>query len=520
MADVPQWLANMRVITGTTETPGDADNPKILAMADEIARIWGGQPGMDGIEAYCAQYTHDSIAWCGLTVGFCVSEAGYRPAYKPPPADDTDRFLWAQSFASDDNFVEISQPVPGAIVVMTRSGGGHVTLFEEWSGEMLRCRGGNQSDAINVQSYDPDDVIAYVWPRGAPMPNIPRAELSRGDSGPDVEYLQTVLGLPVDGEFGPTTQGGVIGFQQSCGLDADGVVGEQTWAEVDDLKKRLDASAPPLSAAEIEQISDIARNSEIAEYSWRDRGRAPVGYVVGHALAFATAVRRLELGTSDAGVMAAGERGQPDTDVLSWYKDEFEALEMDNKLSSVSTMRHLFALQMGLGMRESSGRYCEGRDTSASNTSPDTAEAGLFQTSWNIRSCSSAIPPLLSEFNTAPQGFLEQYDDGVTPSGGELQNYGDGQDGTVYQWLSKYCPLFHTLVTGVGMRRLRQHWGPLNRKEAELRREADEMLKDVQEFIEGREPAPPDPQPATVDIQISASGPVTVTVNGTPIGEV
>jgi len=39
---------------------------------------------------------------------------------------------------------------------------------------------------------------------------------------------------------------------------------------------------------------------------------------------------------------------------------------------------------MGLGMRESSGRYCEGRDRNANNVTSDTAEAGLFQMSWDI----------------------------------------------------------------------------------------------------------------------------------------
>jgi hypothetical protein len=41
---------------------------------------------------------------------------------------------------------------------------------------------------------------------------------------------------------------------------------------------------------------------------------------------------------------------------------------------------------LGHGMRESSGRHCEGRDLSADNVQSDTAEAGLFQTSYNAHS--------------------------------------------------------------------------------------------------------------------------------------
>jgi hypothetical protein len=53
MADAPEWLLTMRAISGLSEKPGSADEPKILAMADEIARLY---PEM---RAYCDQYNHD-----------------------------------------------------------------------------------------------------------------------------------------------------------------------------------------------------------------------------------------------------------------------------------------------------------------------------------------------------------------------------------------------------------------------------------------------------------------------------
>jgi hypothetical protein len=72
---------------------------------------------------------------------------------------------------------------------------------------------------------------------------------------------------------------------------------------------------------------------------------------------------------------------------------------MRNDVSGIDTLRHLFVLMIGLGMRESSGRYCEGRDQSASNTSADTAEAGLFQTSWNARACCTLTGTILRQWN-------------------------------------------------------------------------------------------------------------------------
>jgi len=75
--------------------------------------------------------------------------------------------------------------------------------------------------------------------------------------------------------------------------------------------------------------------------------------------------------------------GNRNVDALAWYAQEFQRAGMDNESSGVSTLRHVFVLLFGLGMRESSGRYCEGRDRSARNTTAASAEAGLFQISYN-----------------------------------------------------------------------------------------------------------------------------------------
>ncbi|MEV0640396.1 peptidoglycan-binding protein [Streptomyces sp. NPDC050619] len=61
--------------------------------------------------------------------------------------------------------------------------------------------------------------------------------LPRGDGGSQVRELQCLLrylhGITevgeVDGDFGPMTHGAVVAFQKQAGLDADGLVGPQTW---------------------------------------------------------------------------------------------------------------------------------------------------------------------------------------------------------------------------------------------------------------------------------------------------
>src|SRR4051794_32397750 len=49
-------------------------------------------------------------------------------------------------------------------------------------------------------------------------------------SGTSVSDLQRLLGIPVDGDFGPMTARAVRRFQRNHGLKADGVVGPATWA--------------------------------------------------------------------------------------------------------------------------------------------------------------------------------------------------------------------------------------------------------------------------------------------------
>ena len=55
-------------------------------------------------------------------------------------------------------------------------------------------------------------------------------EIKTGSQGKAVKILQIIIGgLTVDGDFGPKTEVAVRGYQKRNGLDADGVVGADTW---------------------------------------------------------------------------------------------------------------------------------------------------------------------------------------------------------------------------------------------------------------------------------------------------
>ena len=318
-------------------------------------------------------------------------------------------------------------------------------------------------------------------------------KLKLGDSGPAVVDLQNLLGIKADGVFGPQTEQAVRDFQGSRNLLVDGIVGSHTWGALTaSALPKLPAPAFALSPAAIEQITKLAGDSDLARVSWTDRGTAPRGYIKGMAVTFGQVYAKWKAGDSAARLMAAMNSGNDAADALSWYESRFRAASMDNSASGAATLRHLFVLLIGLGMRESSGKYNEGRDMSASNTDAETAEAGLFQMSWNARAASPELPKLFTAYSAKPEGFLSTFQEGVPAK--DTENVGAGE-GVAFQRLCKSCPAFAVETAAVGLRVLRKHWGPITRHEAEIRPEADKLLQQVQSVVDAQVVVVPDPGP-------------------------
>ena len=326
------------------------------------------------------------------------------------------------------------------------------------------------------------------------VPVEDRTMVGKGDTGPDVEDLQLMLNwelrpspnLDTDGDFGSLTENATTEYQRTRGLAADGICGPNTWGA---LYANLGPIPPPphaLSSQEIKDICQIANESVISNYNWKDRGTAPVGYMQGMACAFAQSYRKLKQGHMAALTMASA-RTNSDKDALNIYKMAFNALGMSNEQDGIDTLRHLYALMLGSGMRESSGRHCEGRDQSATNTSSDTAEAGLFQTSWNAHGASDPeFSNLVTEYQkpeNAATCYLSQFDDGVSCTSSEWDCYGSGS-GYAFQSLCKSCPAFAVETHGLTLRNLANHYGPIIRKETELKSDSDRMFQAVQNYID------------------------------------
>lgn len=148
---IPAWLEVARRCIGIEEHPGDANNPQIMRAPQIIAAAY---PDMAN---YCACYTADSIAWCGLAVAFFVTSAGFRPVYG---ADDVHRFLYAEAWSGWGD--KLSALKPGAIVTLSH----HVALYERSEGANVILLGGNQSDQVKESAFAASGIKAIRWPTG------------------------------------------------------------------------------------------------------------------------------------------------------------------------------------------------------------------------------------------------------------------------------------------------------------------------------------------------------------------
>lgn len=131
-------------------------------------------------------------------------------------------------------------------------------------------------------------------------------------------------------------------------------------------------------------------------------------------------------------------------------------------------------------MRESSGKYCEGRDLTANNVSALTAEAGMFQFSYNSMSVDPKLRELFEFYKQNPEKcLLEMFSPGVVCKQSDATIYGRGE-GAEFQKLARSCPRFAVEYAAIAIRKLRKHWGPINRKEVEIPEVCVELLKKVE----------------------------------------
>lgn len=136
---------------------------------------------------------------------------------------------------------------------------------------------GFAKNAYHVKMAEAYELFSgYVPPRPAST-----GMLRMGSAGPRVRELQALLGragfpVKVDGDYGPSTKAAVQAFQRATGLQADGVAGPKTLAEIARYRQSSDEKPGAQSPVDVKAV------------------REGVGGAVGGAAAVETARQTIE----------------------------------------------------------------------------------------------------------------------------------------------------------------------------------------------------------------------------------
>ncbi|QNM98201.1 hypothetical protein [Chitinimonas koreensis] len=235
------------------------------------------------------------------------------------------------------------------------------------------------------------------------------------------------------------------------------------------------AAPMPVADGDIsKKVGDLVSKSPCSKYMWKNRGKAPIGYVKGVALTYAKSYCELKK-KEDTAVAVFGQELQGDNkDALAWYGL--------NGQSSNDRQRLTYTLALGLGMRESSGNTTEGRDTTVAHPTASNAEAGLFQTSYDSFNVSPWLKRLSDQYRENESAcLLDVFKEGVKIKNKEIIGSGPGAD---YQRFTKACPAFATEYVMIMLRVNRKHFGPINQKKAEVVQSCNAMLKEIEQVAD------------------------------------
>lgn len=136
---------------------------------------------------------------------------------------------------------------------------GFVSLIKSWGIDSAlrahdwRTFAARYNGNANVAAYSAKIESAYQRRSGKASPVVLRS----GDKGEPVRRLQQVLGLEVDGSFGPSTDQAVRAFQARSGLRVDGVVGAKTWEALELMQVPVAALKQPAETDRIAKATEV-----------------------------------------------------------------------------------------------------------------------------------------------------------------------------------------------------------------------------------------------------------------------
>jgi peptidoglycan hydrolase-like protein with peptidoglycan-binding domain len=203
---------------------------------------------------YASRHGDDFLraSWCDMAVTYWARKSGNEGAVLP--AGDRAYTPWhASDFQKLGRWhtgttAEVNRAKAGDIVFFDWGGSNsigaidHVGVIEKaLGGGLVQTIEGNTSDACRRRVRGAGDIAGYGRPaydgtedwQEAMVKKLP--ELAKGATGEHVESVQGLLlarshpEVKLNGTFDDVTEAAVKAVQQWGGVDADGVVGQETW---------------------------------------------------------------------------------------------------------------------------------------------------------------------------------------------------------------------------------------------------------------------------------------------------
>ena len=140
----PRWLTAARRNQGVREIAGPRHSATIMGWLSRL-KSW---------------IKDDETPWCGTFVAAMMQEAGL-----PYPKEFPRAKAWAEYGAR----LLPDRLAPGAILVFSRDGGGHVGFYVGEDATFYHVLGGNQGNAVSIVKIAKSRCIATRWPRGEPV---------------------------------------------------------------------------------------------------------------------------------------------------------------------------------------------------------------------------------------------------------------------------------------------------------------------------------------------------------------
>lgn len=156
----PVWLDVAKNLIGVSEVPGPKNNPTIMGW---IKRLGSKTLGISVVD--------EDTAWCGTFVTHCMVQAGITPPKVPVRASAWS--TWGANLRAD-------RLAPGAVLVFSRPGGGHVGFYVGEDDTTYFVLGGNQSNAVNVSKIAKARCVAQRWPTGVAVTGGPVRSTLKG----------------------------------------------------------------------------------------------------------------------------------------------------------------------------------------------------------------------------------------------------------------------------------------------------------------------------------------------------